>query len=616
MKKLLSVFLAVAIMVSCLNITMITVSSITDYTTVETENVIELKGVLKSDFIADNPESVYVLSGNLEIAENVTFSLQNGVKVFGNGNELNVYGTFNANNATISDSKIVARNKNEKPCSISIINCSVTGGELLPPTGNSTHCNLTLKNCSFKNIDSYTYIWYPTSDVHIVGNVFHNCGCISVGSSKNIYIRYNSFYDFAYNSLSCYNHKIVIDWAQYGDTNCFFEYNNIYNEKEYKEIVGLQPGYDNSSMTALNNYWGTSDISKIQSYILDINLDYSCAGEVKFLPIKENEIDISHYEHEEVIDKGYPPKCTEEGLSDGSHCSVCGEVIKAQEVVPSTGHTSVIDKSKAPTCTETGLTEGSHCSVCGDIIKAQEIVPATGHTPVKDSAVPAECTHTGLTEGSHCSACGEILKAQEEVPALGHKPVIDPYLVPTCQHEGHTLGSHCENCGEIYVAYDVIPKLPHTIITDEAVAPSCGKTGLTQGSHCSVCGEVIVAQKVVSALTHEYEMVPAVPTSYLKEGATEGVRCKHCGEWLIEPQVIPKLPIDFIYGDADGDGRVNVQDVTAIQRYLADINILTIKQLGAADTNGDGEINIADATHVQMYLAEFDGIVLGKQPTA
>ena len=59
-----------------------------------------------------------------------------------------------------------------------------------------------------------------------------------------------------------------------------------------------------------------------------------------------------------------------------------------------------------------------------------------------------------------------------------------------------------------------------------------------------------------------------------------------------------------------------MQDVTAIQRYLADINILTIKQLGAADTNGDGEINIADATHVQMYLAEFDGIVLGKQPTA
>ena len=43
MKKLLSVFLAVAIMVSCLNITMITVSSITDYTFGETEDGISYR---------------------------------------------------------------------------------------------------------------------------------------------------------------------------------------------------------------------------------------------------------------------------------------------------------------------------------------------------------------------------------------------------------------------------------------------------------------------------------------------------------------------------------------------------------------------------------------------
>ena len=51
---------------------------------------------------------------------------------------------------------------------------------------------------------------------------------------------------------------------------------------------------------------------------------------------------------------------------------------------------------------------------------------------------------------------------------------------------------------------------------------------------------------------------------------------------------------------------VTVGDVTAIQRNLAETEMLNGDQLLTADVDGDGEVTVADATLLQMYLAEFD----------
>ena len=67
------------------------------------------------------------------------------------------------------------------------------------------------------------------------------------------------------------------------------------------------------------------------------------------------------------------PTCTEKGQK-GKVCSKCGK-IKDQQPIPATGHIPVTDPAVAPTETSDGLTEGSHCSVCGAVLQAQEVIP-------------------------------------------------------------------------------------------------------------------------------------------------------------------------------------------------------------------------------------------------
>ena len=149
--------------------------------------------------------------------------------------------------------------------------------------------------------------------------------------------------------------------------------------------------------------------------------------------------------HTEVIDHGQDATCTETGLTEGKHCSVCNATIVAQTTVNALGHNKVVDAAYvAPTCTAAGSTEASHCSRCDAATITSEVIPATGHTEVIDKAVAATCTTTGLTEGKHCSVCNEVFVAQETVAALGHKynAVV---TAPTCTKNGYTLHT-CTVC--------------------------------------------------------------------------------------------------------------------------------------------------------------------------
>ena len=66
--------------------------------------------------------------------------------------------------------------------------------------------------------------------------------------------------------------------------------------------------------------------------------------------------------------------CTQKGKT-GEICKKCGKTRNTKDIEELAPHTPVVDAAVAPTETSDGLTEGSHCGVCGVVLQAQEVIP-------------------------------------------------------------------------------------------------------------------------------------------------------------------------------------------------------------------------------------------------
>ena len=208
-------------------------------------------------------------------------------------------------------------------------------------------------------------------------------------------------------------------------------------------------------------------------------------------------------------------------------CTECGEIYGELDA---DNHKNIVtDAAVAATCSSTGLTEGSHCDACGEVIVAQTVTDKIAHTEEIIPAVDATCSQAGLTEGTKCSACGEILVEQEETEKLAHTGG-----TANCKEQ-----AKCSVCEEAYGELD--SNNHKNVVTDKAVAATCSKAGLTEGSHCDACGEVIVAQTATDKIAHTEETIPAVDATCSQAGLTEGTKCSVCGEVLITQTETEKL---------------------------------------------------------------------------
>ena len=238
--------------------------------------------------------------------------------------------------------------------------------------------------------------------------------------------------------------------------------------------------------------------------------------------------------HTEVVDAAAAPTCTETGLTEGKHCSVCNEVLVAQTVVPAKGHSYgewIVDTD--PTCTEAGA-KHKVCSVCND--EVSETITKLGHDWAEDFTVDKEatCTEAG-SKSKHCSRCSEKSEVTE-IPARGDHEYEAGWTIDieaTCDHSGWK-SHHCAYCDSTtarpeYEADGVeIPKLAHSVSNwTEIKAPTCTLAGEKTGT-CDNCGKTVT--ETVARLGHNWGTWVRTEDSTCTVKGSETRTCDLCGE--------------------------------------------------------------------------------------
>ena len=209
---------------------------------------------------------------------------------------------------------------------------------------------------------------------------------------------------------------------------------------------------------------------------------------------------------------------------------------------PEHQHTIVIDKAIAATCQTTGLTEGQHCSECGEIIVAQNVIAINAHSIAIDQEVPASCKNTGLTAGTHCSECGTTILAQQVINKKAHTEgewITDKE--PSETETGKKI-QICSYCGEILreATIPTLSMLKYAVNSDKT---SCTVTGIVSFVDTAIyIPEYISEYKVTgigqSAFANQKQLTAIIiPETVVKIGAKAFYGCTGLTEITVPASV-------------------------------------------------------------------------------
>ncbi|MEP3688848.1 MAG: calcium-binding protein [Sulfitobacter dubius] len=197
-------------------------------------------------------------------------TVEAGATVNGNGHSIVSFGTLTSVGSETAHAVFNRVNfmfGNSAPGMMEIDHAVINGGAFLPPTGRESYGSFSLTNNVISSAGQ-SYIWYPTSNSVIAGNVFVNSGGVAVGTHQGVQV---SISDNAFiNATRAINgSSTIVVWASYGEAV------EISGNSFLSNIPAIEVIYSSSNVTGGQNYFGTTDAAIIDTLILDSNDDLS-----------------------------------------------------------------------------------------------------------------------------------------------------------------------------------------------------------------------------------------------------------------------------------------------------------------------------------------------------
>ena len=159
------------------------------------------------------------------------------------------------------------------------------------------------------------------------------------------------------------------------------------------------------------------------------------------------------------------------------------------------GHTPAKLEAIAPTCTEDGLTEGSYCSVCQAVITPQTKIDAVGHDK-------SDWISDNGARYKECNTCHVILEVDNSA-SINHEHSFGEWISiksSTCTTEGQTKRTCAlADCGMLEI--NSIPKLAHEKEWTVDLPASCASNG-SRHEFCKICNTIFKSESLPK-LSHQ-----------------------------------------------------------------------------------------------------------------